>query len=69
MAEREPVAVEDHDTVLLGDLQLGDPEVALAQRVDDPHEVAVGLGGGDEQGAEDGGRQSLEEHVDDALSR
>ena len=43
------------------------PEPALVQRLDDPDQVTVGFGGGDEQRGAHVGLEPLEEEVDDAL--
>ena len=69
VAERQPVAVEHHDAVLLGHLQLGHAEAALLQGGEDAHEVAVGLRGRHEQGVEHRLVEALEQEVDDALAR
>ena len=68
MAEREPVAVEADDAGSLGGLQLGHTEAALGERLDDPCQVAIGLGGGDEERRPHVGVQPFEEEVDDALT-
>ena len=68
VAERQPIAVEADDAGGLGGLQVGHAEPTVAERLGDPHEVAVGLGGGDEQRRPHGRVESLEEQVDDALA-
>ena len=68
--ERQTVTVERHDAVILRQLQLGHPEVscrrAHAMMCD---QVAVGLGGGDEQRGQRRRRQPLEHQVDDTVTR
>ena len=44
------------------------PRPRSRERLDDPHEVAVGLGGGDEERRPHVGVEPFEQEVDDALA-